>query len=430
MPRQVNKDTTWFKLDNAAKIYPALKSAKNSFVYRVACILKEAVRPDVLQQAVIDLGPRFPSMFVRIKHGFFWYYLEANPKTPIVRPEPALVNQKIDTSVNNHFFFSVFYYQNRLSIEMFHSLCDGSSALEFLKALVFRYFELRGHEMKNDGSIFTVDQWPTPEETEDSFGKYADKSGSKREDRTPAFHIKAKKFVYSESRGIITGRLPADVLQALAKKHDITVTQYLVALLTYSIYESYQGQIPPKRPIKIAVPVNMRRFLKSSSLRNFTFYIHTTIFAKPGLTFEDIVAKVRHDFDEEIKLEKLQASINANVLAEKNFAVRIMPLFIKKVALMIIGSRLGSRLETGTISNVGVIKLPADLTPLVDSFEFNLTTAANSVHGIGVGTFNNVTTISFLRSIYDTSVERRFFKALAASGAEVTIDSNFWEEKA
>ncbi len=430
MPRRVVKDTTWFKLDNAAKIYPALKSSRDSFVFRISIRIKETVRPDVLQQALIDLAPRFPSMFVRIKHGLFWYYLEANPKKPKVRPEPPLVNQKIDTAINNHFFFSVFYYQNRISLEMFHSLCDGSSATEFTKAVVFRYFELRGHELENDGSVFTVDQYPFPEEMEDSFAKYADKSGAKREEIIPAFHIKSKRFVYSESRGVITGRLTADALATLSKKHEATVTQYLVALLTYAIYETYEGQIPEKKPIRISVPVNLRRFHPSKTLRNFTHYIHTSIKADHKLTFDEVLTKVKRDFLEEIKIEKFQGSINANVSAEKNVFVRMMPLFIKKITLAIVGTRLGERLETGTISNVGVIKMPPSIMPLIDSFEFNLTTAASAVYGVGVGSFNGITTISFLRSIYDTSVERRFFKYLTEQGIDVTIESNFWEEKA
>jgi len=430
MPRRVNKDTTWFKLDNAAKIYPVLKSSKDSFVFRISVIVKEIVKPEVLQQALLDLTQRFPHMFVRIKHGFFWYYLEANSKKPIVRPEPSLVNQRIDTQANNHFFFSVFYYQNRISLESFHALCDGAGAIEFVKSLVFRYFELRGHEMKNDGTVLTVDQYPKPEEMEDSFAKYADKSGANREKVIPAFHIKAKKFIYSESRGVITARLPAESLIPIAKKHGVTVTQYLVALLTYSIHETYIGQIPEKRPIRISVPVNMRRYHPSISLRNFSQYIHTTVYSSKKLTFEEVLLKIKQDFETEIKPETFQGSINANVYAEKNPFVRILPLFIKKMLLSIIGTRLGARLETATLSNVGIITLPESLTPWVDRFEFNLATAAQAVYGVGVGTYNGLTTISFLRSIYDTNVERRFFTTLATAGAEVTVESNFWEEKA
>ena len=140
--------------------------------------------------------------------------------------------------------------------------------------------------------------------------------------------------------------------------------------------------------------------------------------------------KVKRDFEEEIKLETFQGSINANVHAEKNFFVRIMPLFLKKFVLGIVGTRLGSRLETGTISNVGIVAMPESVMPYLESFEFNLTTATAAVHGVGIGTFNGITTISILRSIYDMSVERRFFKTLANEGVEVTVESNFWEDKA
>jgi len=430
MPNRRPRDTTWFKLDNAAKIYPALKNSKDSFVYRIAVRLKDTIKPDMLQDALVDLAPRFPSMFVRIKHGFFWYYLEANPKLPQIHPEPALINQKIDSQANNHFFFSVFYYQNRISLETFHSLCDGDAAIEFMKALIFRYLQLLGHDVKSDGKILTVDQYPSPEETEDSFVKYADKSGKKREAIIPAYHVRAKKFVYDEGRGVITGRMKAEQLIPVSKKYGVTLTQYFVALLTYAIYESYNGFIPENRPIKIAVPVNMRRYFPSKSLRNFTQYIHTIVHVKPNLTFREVLDKVKRDFEEEIKLETFQGSINANVYAEKNFFVRIMPLFLKKFVLGIVGTRLGSRLETGTISNVGIVTMPESVMPYVESFEFNLTTAAVSVHGIGIGTFNGITTISFLRSIYDTSVERRFFKTLVNEGVEVTVESNFWEDKA
>jgi NRPS condensation-like uncharacterized protein len=284
--------------------------------------------------------------------------------------------------------------------------------------------------VKNDGTILTIDQYPSPEETEDSFAKYADKTGKKREPIIPAYHVKAKKFIYDESRGVITGKMKAEELILVAKKYGATLTQYFVALLTYAIYESYNGFIPENRPIKIAVPVNMRRYHPSKSLRNFTQYIHTIVHVKPNLTFIEVLNKVKRDFEEEIKLETFQGSINANVNAEKNFFVRIMPLFLKKFVLGIVGTRLGSRLETGTVSNVGVVSMPESAMPFIESFEFHLTTAAAAVHGIGIGTFNGTTTISILRSIYDTSVERRFFKTLAHEGVEVTVESNFWEDKA
>jgi NRPS condensation-like uncharacterized protein len=203
----------------------------------------------------------------------------------------------------------------------------------------------------------------------------------------------------------------------------------LTALLTYSIYQTYEGQIPEKRPITDRRAVNMRKYHPSITLRNFTFYIHTTVFAKPKLTFEETLDKSKRISTKKSSLKNSRPA-STPTSWPKEFFVRIMPLFIKKIALHFIGKKLGAKLETGTISNLGVIKMPDSLIPLIDSFEFNLTTAAASCYGVSVGTFDGDTTISFLRSVYDTSVERRFFRTLTSAGIKVAVASNFWEDVA
>ena len=62
----INQD--WYRLDNAAKIYPAMVSRRNSCVFRFAINLKEEVDPYVLQRALLDMRNRFPAMFVRVRH--------------------------------------------------------------------------------------------------------------------------------------------------------------------------------------------------------------------------------------------------------------------------------------------------------------------------------------------------------------------------
>ena len=39
----------WFRLDNAAKIYPAARSAKWNAVFRMAAVMKSEVNPELLQ---------------------------------------------------------------------------------------------------------------------------------------------------------------------------------------------------------------------------------------------------------------------------------------------------------------------------------------------------------------------------------------------
>lgn len=69
-------DKEWFKLDNAAKIYPAARSSRWNAVFRMSVVLKEEVDPELLQQALDDVIDRFPTYRMTLKKGFFWYYFQ------------------------------------------------------------------------------------------------------------------------------------------------------------------------------------------------------------------------------------------------------------------------------------------------------------------------------------------------------------------
>ena len=65
----------WYRLDTAALIFPAVARRDWSNAFRLSASLTEPVDPAVLQRAADDLRPRFPSFFVTLRRGFFWYYL-------------------------------------------------------------------------------------------------------------------------------------------------------------------------------------------------------------------------------------------------------------------------------------------------------------------------------------------------------------------
>ena len=76
-----------YKLDNAALIYPSIKTRKWMATYRVSALLNEKVDPEVLQAAADDVLPRFPTMKVGLRKGFFWHYFEENAAKFKVEPE-------------------------------------------------------------------------------------------------------------------------------------------------------------------------------------------------------------------------------------------------------------------------------------------------------------------------------------------------------
>lgn len=77
----------WRRLDNSAKIFPISAGKKYSTVFRLSVVLKEKVNPKILEEAVNIALEQYKSFRVRMKTGFFWYYLEYNPKKPIIEEE-------------------------------------------------------------------------------------------------------------------------------------------------------------------------------------------------------------------------------------------------------------------------------------------------------------------------------------------------------
>ena len=132
----------WRKLDNSAKIFPISAGKKYSTVFRLSAILKEKVHPKILQKAVLMALEKYQSFKVRMKDGFFWNYFEENLKDPIVEKEREYPCKYINPKTNNNYLFKVTYFQNKINIDIFHSLTDGNSGTQFFKEIIYTYLEL------------------------------------------------------------------------------------------------------------------------------------------------------------------------------------------------------------------------------------------------------------------------------------------------
>lgn len=425
-----SKHNNWYKLDNAAKLYPAIISKIDSGVFRISANLKDVVTPDILSQAVNDLKNRFPSIYVKLKPGFFWYYFENNEKMPIIKEETPYINELIDLSKNNNYRFTVFYYNKRISLECFHSLCDGKGAIEFLKAIVYRYLELLGKKISDEGKVLTVNQIAKKEEIEDSFDKNYTKEVTKYRRVNKAYHIRDIHFLHYYDTGIINGKIKVEELLALARKNKATITEYLSALLTYSIYQAYKtDKILKKKPINISIPVNLRNFFSSKTLRNFSLFFYTSVsFSEKSLKFNDILKIIKKEFNKEIDKDKLQSNLNSNVAVEKNFFMKVVPLFLKNIALRMASDILGNSLNTMTLSNLGNIDIPESMKLYIKDFDFTLAGGYLQPNHLAVISCNGIITLSFSRTICDTCIEKIFFKFLSKKGINIEIESNMQEK--
>lgn len=415
------KELKWHKLDNTAKIYPVIADHNLSGVYRVSVTLKEEVNPEKLQTALERVIGWFDSFKVRLRRGVFWYYFETNKKIPKIEEECTYPCRYIDPYSNNQFLFRILYYHNRISLEIFHALTDGYGAINFLKELVCQYL-LEVHE-ETFSEVPKQPQQDTSFNAEDSYLKYYKKINAQGYGKEKAYQLKGE-FLVSPMIYVLHGYLDVFSLKTACKKYQVSITQYLASALVYSIYKVYlHGQIS-KDPIKINIPVNLRQYFESSTIRNFFAVIFTGLKTeKEEYNFEEILQIVSKDFNSQLVKEHLETLISYNVSNETNIWVRMVPLFLKNIGVKLIYNK-SSKGFTTTLSNCGVIQLKDEFEQYIENFHLIMGVSRKQPLKCVVCSFQNRLTFTFSSVLEDTALPRTFFRQLSKDGVLIEIESN------
>ena len=417
----------WMRLDNAAKIYPAARRQNWSNVFRLSATLSEEVDVSVLQSALDVTVRRFPSIAVRLRRGAFWYYLQQLSHAPEVRREYDFPLTPMDKEETRKCAFRVIVYQKRIAVEIFHSLTDGTGAMIFLKSLVAEYLTQKyGVIIPAEQGVLGRLEEPDKAELEDSFQKNAAPVAASRRENT-AWHLSGT----PTENGFLhlTGlRLSAQEVLQKAHEYGVSVTAFLCGIMMMAL-QSLQEELEPlqkkRKPIKVLLPVNLRPIFGSRTLRNFAMY--TTPELLPALghyTLEEALKIITHHMGAEITPKVMGMKIAANVKSERLMAVRVMPLFIKNFVMKMIFDTVGERKSCLSLSNLGAVRLPEEMMPFVERFDFILGVQAAAPYNCGVLSFKDTLYINFIRNIKQSRLEQHFCKQLQKLGLRVMAESN------
>lgn len=415
----------WFKLDNAAKLYPAIANDRWGSVFRVTAVLKEPVVPQLLQTAVHRVLPRFPSMAVRMRLGFFWYYLESNPNRLNVREDTGHPCMRFRWSEEGGFLIRVLYYQSRISVEVFHAIADGTGGMTFLKTLTAEYLRLRGLRIPSGDGVLDLKRKPTPEEMEDAFQRapLPKIKLSRRESR--AYHFPGD-LEPPHTLHVIAASMPFQAVRAQAKPLGATPTAYLVAVMLYTAY-LWQNTESPKRPrpLRVSVPVNLRNYFKTDTLRNFSFYVNPEIDPRLGAyTFEEVVRTVQNFMQYALNPKLLFAGVATNVADERRLSLRLFPLPIKNLAINTVFRHVGERAFTTTLTSIGQVKAPPEMMAHVRRFELMLGASATPCCNCALTSTGDELLLMFTRNQREATLPREALRFLVSQGIPVTTQSN------
>ncbi|MHA1125432.1 MAG: hypothetical protein ACTSQX_07340 [Candidatus Heimdallarchaeota archaeon] len=419
----------WFRMDNAATLFSLVHSTRIPCMYRISSTLNKPINKAVMQQALLNIMPRFPYYNVNMRRGLFWFYWETNQEKPKVIDENRYPVQKLPVTVRGEFPFAVLVFKNRVSIEMHHSLTDGTGTMTFLRALLGEYFTLSGLKVRDWQDIFRPSQKPDPAEYEDAFKVNYQKTAPDPKKIPRAFHLPFKlapKGVYK----IISGTMKVKDVIAQAKKWNVTLTEYLIAVYLESL-QKLLFSFPKKllmrnlKPIRLMVPVNLRRMYQSKTMRNFSLYVTPGIDPRLGThSFEEIIKQVYHYMRVEISDKYINQQIARNVRGEILPIVKVVPLFVKRIFGKSIYNGKGEFLYSGVLTNLGNVQMPEPLNEEIADFQFIPAPSPVTKSGCAIASWKDTLYVNWGRNILDTQVEKLFFRKLVKDGIKVKIETN------
>lgn len=414
------------KLDNAAKLFPAIMSDDLTHVFRVSASLQEPVRFSALREAVALTARRFPYFSVTLGRGIFWYFLEFKDTTPRIQVEEEIPCTSFAVNRKNELLYRVIVKANRISVEFIHILTDGGGALEYLKSLLYTYFMLIGRQISSPGDIIIPGTVISDEEMEDGYNKYFQKLPP------PAPTVKAWQLPFKLNNKprlrVLSAEVNVDEILDVSRKFHVSVTAYFVSVCHFSFQKIFmaldeKSKKDKRKVLRIEVPINMRNKFPSRTMRNFSLFVAPEIDIRLGTyTFEEILKSVHHQLQIGMDVKQISRFLSSNVSYEKMLIIRILPLFIKKIAINYIYRKLSTNRLTGLVTNLGQVTLPGGMEDMVDSFELIPPPPNKNVKvNIAMVSFKGRLRITFCNITQSRELERHILRFLADSGIHVKI---------
>ena len=408
----------WFPLDSAAKIYPFSMAHGRMAVFRLSAYLRQAVVPELLQMALTFTIKRFPSFATTVKRGFFWHYLDTAKRRYAIEPETSIPCRPLTVARSGSQSFRILYYGNRISVEFFHVLTDGFGGLVFLKTLLAEYLRLLGIASTKDGGTFDINETPSPRELTNEFARIP------RPEQVSGFTGKSAvqlsgKLCRQKPCRVLHFKLQADALKAAAHRHSATVTAYMLALIFLAAHHATEET---DGALSIQVPVNMRKFYPSQTLRNFSMYCGIRLPLRQALDAETIIPGITEQLNEKASQTAMTEMAAAAVRIVS--ALRYIPLAIKTPAVQLVSGLLSDRLFTTTLSNLGVVSLPPELAPYVTHMDAVMGPSITNRVSCAMISQGNTAVLSITKSTADPSFEEKLYALLAADGVTPDVEGS------
>ena len=401
-----------FAVDNSSILYLALIRKYHTNIFRFTFTLKEDIHPKLLQMSVNQAHRRFPTIFAGFRPGFFQYTQVSSDNPPQVAPDPGLLINMTRKEIGRC-ACRVYYHEKDIIVEGFHAVTDGYGTIACISTITAEYLRLRyGTQVPTGYPVFDLQEEPKPEETEDSYLKYSDAPPQHMPSRysyqLPGSDPKCGPILQT------TFELPVAQLLRSARSYGVSITALLTSVMAASIMELQHNRKEKKlRPVRIMVPIDLRKIFPSKTLRNFILYALPTMeVSQHGTDLKELSMSFAKQMKAHLEKNNLSGIIAYNVKTQNMPLFKILPAEIKCRLMKLAYSFFGESNSSLTMTNLGNVSLPEAMKPYVDSFRLTMMPRVRSPYNCGMYSYKGNFYINLCRFPEESQLEEIFSRKL------------------
>ena len=140
--------------------------AGTDYTVRLTVRVRDDVDGSVLQEALTKTQSRYPYFSVRMLRGEDEFYYEDNPSPVVLHHTDERIS--LNSEGSNYHVWSVCYNGDRIHLDFYHGIADGTGMYMVLSTLLYYYCNKR-YGLSDHSGIRTLEDPIRPEETTDPY---------------------------------------------------------------------------------------------------------------------------------------------------------------------------------------------------------------------------------------------------------------------
>lgn len=394
-------------------------------VPRFVVSLTMSIRENELKNALSDVIVLFPQLAAGVRVcGESLELYPVNGTIPVTAvSEAALSGLHIGGPETGGYLFHVTYSGKSVFFDWHLALCDERGMSEFVKAVIFRYLQLCGYDISNDGSVKEVHSQSTMIEGLDPYVRLEDIPASR-----PVWYMDAKAFSApfneGESDYVYQIRIPISKIKGQVRQYISQPEAFISPLFSHVLYEKYRNEIGDGEYIVSFIRENLRPHFPSASLR--LFFSPLTLAYNRNLEeypISTILMSQKKLLDAQLRNDALAYS--AHRLVEMTEGVCDSSLSLsEKISHSSLSLEKVSKTATFSICNLGNTVMPETLQQYITEF-YPIFPAAGFAYSLTVVNFKGELLVTVATRDGDRSLPFRFASILNSQDVYAFVADEF-----